>query len=548
MSLRYHRLRAPATAFTRQSLRLLATASHTAAPSSPTSSPTTTPSLLESHLAPLITMRGPLTVSDFMMHALLHPTMGYYTTVTPDDQIFGSRGDFTTAPEISQLFGELIGVWIVSTWHAMGCPSSLRLVELGPGRGTLASDVLRTVSQFPSFYNSVASLHLVERSEALRNVQHENLSALVEGGSVPPVAGEDGDGLPVPTFWHDEFSSVPEDGPCIVIAQELFDALPVHQFEYTDQGWCERLVDVDMDVGLDDVLEAEAGEAGEHQGVARGGRAKTGADACDEASADAREVEHGPELRFVLSPAPTNASRVYIRMFEDIAAEAAGMPGGGGAGVGMTTAPPASEPVRLPASAGADSLSSISSSPALGSRLEVCPAGCALAQDIAQRVEAHGGAALIVDYGKDGASADSLRGIRNHEFVSPLVDPGKVDLSADVDFASLRAAVESLPGERLRKRGRNDGNDGGRHQSAATVHGTVGQGEFLKNMGVETRLHALLTGGHLDEAQQEALFASYLRLTDPEEMGNVYRVMAIVSGAGDGPMAGFVPPGSGASD
>lgn len=481
-------------------------------------------------------MRGPLTVSDFMTHALLHPTMGYYTTVTPDDQIFGSRGDFTTAPEISQLFGELIGVWIVSTWYAMGCPSSLRLVELGPGRGTLASDVLRTVSQFSSFYESVASLHLVERSEALRNLQHENLSALVEDGVVRSMGGDSGNGLPVPTFWHDEFSSVPEDGPCIVIAQELFDALPVHQFEYTEQGWCERLVDVNVDVGLADVIEARDQTEGEQQRALGSENDREG----DKAGDKTCDEESMPELRFVLSPAPTNASRVYIRMFEDIALQA-------GTAVEVSAADrapatlSASEPMKSPAYA-AGSPTAVSSSPALGSRLEVCPAGCALAQDIAQRVEAHGGAALIIDYGKDGASADSLRGIRNHEFVSPLIEPGRVDLSADVDFASLRAAVESLPRDR-------NGNDRSRStdEHVATVHGTVGQGDFLKNMGVETRLHALLTGGNLDEAQQEALFASYLRLTDPDEMGDIYRVMAIVSGAGDGPLAGFGPPGLGGS-
>lgn len=472
-----------------------------------------TTSLLKSHLAPLIQMRGPLTVSDFMTHALLHPTMGYYTTLSPEDQIFGSRGDFTTAPEISQLFGELIGVWIVSRWHDMGCPQNLRLVELGPGRGTLAADVLRTVSQFPMFLDSVSAFHLVERSEALREVQYQSLADLAAvSGNQRGGTGSSND-LLLPTYWHDEFSSVPADGPCIVVAQELFDALPIHQFEYTEQGWCERLVDVDIGYSSSDDNTKDE-DASLSDGEMRGS-------------------EEDPQLRFVLSPAPTNASRVYIRMFSDT-------------GIGHnvlsdiaesgTTTVTDGKKTSLTSDGKDDGLSSGNlspheSSPALGSRLEVCPAGCALVQDIAQRVGAHGGGALIVDYGKDRASADSLRGIRDHEFVSPLTNPGNVDLSADVDFASLRAAVESLPQDK----------SGGEH---LRVHGTVGQGEFLKNMGVETRLHALLTGGNLNQEQQEALFASYLRLTDPEEMGRIYRVMAIVSGADESPVAGFVPPGS----
>merc|ERR1711871_1134101 len=110
------------------------------------------------------------------------------------------------------------------------------------------------------------------------------------------------------------------------------------------------------------------------------------------------------------SPAPTNASRVYIRMFEGISKETHLQSADAAENSDKTDFSP-SEPIRQHAPTDEDPLSSISSSPALGSRLEVCPAGCALAQDIAQRVEAHGGAALIIDYGEDGASADSLRGI-----------------------------------------------------------------------------------------------------------------------------------------
>lgn len=143
--------------------------------------------------------------------------------------VFGVQGDFTTAPEISQMFGELIGVWCVATWQQMGCPASIQVIEIGPGRGSLMKDFLRAAASFPSFYQAI-ELHMVEMSPAMRVLQQQALGCEEDiengkmrvGGTGPLVQ------------WHEELGTVPQQ-PCLVIAQELFDALPVHQFEYTDK-------------------------------------------------------------------------------------------------------------------------------------------------------------------------------------------------------------------------------------------------------------------------------------------------------------------------
>jgi SAM-dependent MidA family methyltransferase len=174
----------------------------------------------ERHLRALIASEGPITVERYMSLCVGH----YYATRDP----FGARGDFTTAPEISQMFGELLGLWSVAVWQAMGSPATLNLIELGPGRGTLMADALRAGRLAPPFREAVR-VHLVEASPTLRAAQERTLA---EAG--------------VPLAWHPDLASVPE-GPALVIANEFFDALPVRQYVATDRGWCERLVALDGD-------------------------------------------------------------------------------------------------------------------------------------------------------------------------------------------------------------------------------------------------------------------------------------------------------------
>ncbi|MDV7338052.1 SAM-dependent methyltransferase [Terasakiella sp. A23] len=165
---------------------------------------------------------GPISVSDFMTQCLCHPKYGYYMTRDP----FGAKGDFTTAPEISQCFGELLGLWAAITWQQMGSPKAFHLVELGPGRGTLMSDALRAVKMVPGFLEA-AQVHLVEISPTLKEKQKETLSDF-------------------DIIWHDSVTDIP-DGPAIFIANEFFDALPIRQFEKGEKGWAERFIDIDPD-------------------------------------------------------------------------------------------------------------------------------------------------------------------------------------------------------------------------------------------------------------------------------------------------------------
>ena len=188
---------------------------------------------LADHLRRRIAADGPLTVAEFMAEALGHPRHGYYTRRDP----LGAAGDFITAPEISQMFGELIGLWCAVVWQDMGAPDPVVVVELGPGRGTLMADVLRAARPAPGFLDA-ARLHLVETSPVLRARQQAALAA-AKLGAAPA--------------WHDTLDGVPEE-PMLLIANEFFDALPVRQFQRTDEGWRERRVDAGEDGGFRFVL------------------------------------------------------------------------------------------------------------------------------------------------------------------------------------------------------------------------------------------------------------------------------------------------------
>ena len=172
---------------------------------------------LEELLARRIRTQGPLTVAEFMAEALGHPEYGYYATRDP----LGRRGDFTTAPEISQVFGELIGLWCVDFWDRAGRPAPFTLAELGPGRGTLMADALRAARVVPEFLAGLR-LHLVETSPVLRQTQHRALKRFAPS-------------------WHDSIASLPA-GPRLLVANEFLDALPIRQLVKTATGWHEKLI------------------------------------------------------------------------------------------------------------------------------------------------------------------------------------------------------------------------------------------------------------------------------------------------------------------
>ncbi|WP_371397339.1 class I SAM-dependent methyltransferase [Fretibacter rubidus] len=184
-------------------------------------------SALKDRLIKRIKSEGPMSVAEYMTLCLLDPVDGYYPTRDP----LGSDGDFITAPEISQMFGEVIGLWCIQSWIDMGRPPSVQLIELGPGRGIMMADILRTAALDKAFERAL-SVTLVEASAALEAVQGQTLAA-----------------TGVPVSWASDISKVPE-GPSLIIGNEFLDCLPIRQFIQDDPfagrgGWVERMVSVD---------------------------------------------------------------------------------------------------------------------------------------------------------------------------------------------------------------------------------------------------------------------------------------------------------------
>jgi NADH dehydrogenase [ubiquinone] 1 alpha subcomplex assembly factor 7 len=182
---------------------------------------------LAAKLAERIRATGPITIADYMTVCLADPEHGYYMRGEP----FGRAGDFITAPEVSQMFGELIGLFAVAVWERMGEPGEVALIELGPGRGTLMADMLRAAAVKPAFLSAV-SVHLIEMSPRLKQVQRAALARVSNT-----------------IHWHALLADVP-DGPAIIVANEFFDALPIRQFQWHGGRWAERMIGLGDDGAL----------------------------------------------------------------------------------------------------------------------------------------------------------------------------------------------------------------------------------------------------------------------------------------------------------
>lgn len=193
-----------------------------------------------------IKLSGPISVHNYMKQILTHPTKGYYI----NKDVLGQEGDFTTSPELSQLFGEIIAVWIINECTKMH-NKPFHLVELGPGRGTLSRDILRVFKQLN--LSDQISLHLVEVSPVLSKIQKETLCStekISEQGDEKSLkkyyqAGKTADNVNV--FWYKSILDIPQ-GFSVFIAQEFFDALPIHKFQKTKDGWFEVMIDIDPKV------------------------------------------------------------------------------------------------------------------------------------------------------------------------------------------------------------------------------------------------------------------------------------------------------------
>jgi len=257
--------------------------------------------------------------------------------------------------------------------------------------------------------------------------------------------------------WLRDFNQVPDDSPVIILAQELFDALPIYQFEFTKENeWREKLVDI---VREEDDTSSNIGNA------------KLG-------------------LRFVIAENATPASKVLI-----------------------------DSSISLP----------LSQAPSPGDSIEIGAAGAALAQDISKLLMKCGGGCVIIDYGDNEAATCSLRGIKSHEFVHPLLDPGQVDLSADVNFDYLKHAVRSViksyshQNDTAVKQGQSP------KYSSLKLLGPVTQGEFLRALGIEHRVASLLSSTD-NEDKQQSIFQSFKRLVEAEtsnEDGDVVKGMGV---------------------
>jgi SAM-dependent MidA family methyltransferase len=184
---------------------------------------------LKQKIAQSIAMTGPMSISQYMHLCNAHPQLGYYSTGNP----VGKDGDFITAPEVSQMFGELIGLWCLQAWHAMNCPDPVQIVELGPGRGTMINDLIRSIKSSPKFSNAT-EIRLVETSPSLKSEQRSKLAD-----------------CSIPIQWVQNIEELPPI-PAIFIANEFLDAIPFRQFVKTNDGWQELCVGINSDNKPDD--------------------------------------------------------------------------------------------------------------------------------------------------------------------------------------------------------------------------------------------------------------------------------------------------------
>ncbi|SLN20703.1 hypothetical protein AQS8620_00548 [Aquimixticola soesokkakensis] len=332
-----------------------------------------------------IAQNGPIPLADYMAECLLHPEHGYYTTRAP----FGTKGDFITAPEISQMFGELLGLCLAQSWLDQGAPAPFTLAEVGPGRGTLMADVLRATKSVPGFH-AAAQITLIEASPRLKQVQRDTLAAY--------------------HITHcPDLAALPEQ-PLFLLANEFFDALPIRQFTRDAQGWRETMVGMD-----------------------------------------------GDALALGLSaPAPI---RALDHRLSDTSA---------------------------------------------GDIVEVCPAAAGHISALSQRIVAHGGVALIFDYGGWHSLGDTFQALEDHHPVDPLARPGHADLTAHVDFEPL--AVQA-------------------RREGAQASALMTQGEILGHLGIVARAQALAM--KLQGDALEAHVAAFNRLTSPQEMGSLFKTIAL---------------------
>jgi len=443
------------------------------------------PTPLTTSLTKRIHAHGPMPVSFFMQECLFNENHGYYSTKS---HIFGKEGDFITSPEISSIFSEMMALWVVSEAEKLHAerkkylgkyqstsdePLELCIVELGPGRGTLIKDILKTIEKTGKWNGKDGNplvkprVVLVEKSPVLREEQRSNLQQKAVFDSATREATNCISYANASIEWKSTLEEIimeeeekekraeeaieklaPSQGtppreltappaPIILLAHEFFDALPVNQFQYTEKGWCEYMVDTDE---------------------------------------DSSSPEH---FKYVLSPGSTpncllakaraKVSPLWVNKYQ-------------------------------------------TQEQKLGRNLEVSSDAITYMQQIGHLLHLRTGSALIVDYGYRAEIADNdlvltMQGIKEHKNVHPLSEPGLVDLSTFVDFYLLMRSVSHIPTIRAAK--------------------VLSQRDFLYRMGIDARMMRLMMHEAISDKDIQNVYSAFTRLTDPADMGDRFKMLCI---------------------
>lgn len=434
------------------------------------------------------------------------------TSSSSSPNIFGPTGDFVTSPELSSVFGHCLCVWFMTQWQALYRPSKIQFVELGPGKGTLMADILELAhsSKLVDFGRSVTSVHLIETSKPLREEQKATLTRVLghlvelefvddektynnnnnnKSGSdktdprtssdQPSSAAKKSLVNTIRVEWHNDFAAFQKgrdkDVPTMIILQEFLDALPVHQFQRTDEGWRERMIDV---------------VAAEDEQVNREAIEMIGRRFPKDENPSRPERTLIPRLRQVLAPHVTPAVELFLSSNNQYD--------------------------HFPE----------------GTVVEICPDALLLVEDIVKVLEESTGAALIIDYGEEG-TADTLRAFSRHRQVPLTSRPGQVDVTADVDFFAIKNSVLSSSSTKEAST-TVTGIKGSLSSSATTtttteIHpfGPVPQGEFLMKMGAGDLTMNAIEKDETTEEQAQAMADALKYLVMPEHMGTKFKVLAL---------------------
>lgn len=452
-----------------------------------------------------IKLTGPIPLSAYMRQCLTHPDFGYYTTRDPLNL---KTGDFITSPEISSVFGEMIGIWFFNIWQTSKGktpPKNIRFIEFGPGKGTLIHDVLHTFNKFVTTVSDIKpkiEIVMIEASPFLRKEQ-QNLLCDTTKEFKKNDAGFDtsvtkwGNDI----IWVDTEKSIPKGGSGkdgngnninadddnrlvnYIIAHEFFDALPIKSFIRQEEGWRELVVEHTPSVDTSSQLKLETRQDPQTHFISTSDGLSRQEQEQQQEQKQKHEQEQlqeqlDTEFHLSISPKETPSSMIpkISKRYKDL-------------------------PV--------------------GTRIEICPDAelfiMKIAQLVSGNVDGSGdaasfkgqdeGAALVVDYGPSSEIPENtLRGIYQHKFVSPFYKPGEVDLSVDVDFQNLKNLTEAV----------------------CNVYGPIQQGDWLHNIGIGYRVDQLLKKNANDEEMQDKIYGAYRRLVDDDQMGKVYKFMALL--------------------